>query len=82
MRSVKVILHVTRKGSSWGIRLRLNRSTPGVWMGQGNANQADADTIGATADAGGWTWPTAEAAEAGLRMLDEECKSHPAEENN
>ena len=67
----------------FGIRIRLSRIHPGVWIGQGWENKPEeAANYGAKATANGWRWSSKESAEAALNTLESEMGKHGFDEKD
>ena len=70
---LQALLHVAPFQGGFGIRVRLTRDTPGVWLGQGWSTHkesiAAAEIAGAETIPEGWKWGTREAADTHLKTL-------------
>ena len=77
VKAITALMHVAPRADGYGIRIRLSRTTPGVWMGEGWENRPEeAAAVGATATKEGWHWATREAADAGLEAAAKEMAEH------
>ena len=71
------IMHVAPMANGYGIRIRLARNLPGIWMGEGWENRPEeATAVGATATPEGWHWETHEEAEKGLERISRTIDAH------
>lgn len=75
---IATLMHVAPFGQGFGIRIRADRNTSGVWLGEGWVTAEAAKEIGAidTENNRGWMWPSEFAAEIALDLIRRESMAH------